>query len=46
MILFLFKDSLKRLSETVQASTDVKCPRSQTACLKRRFSSDVYKSMP
>ena len=41
----MFKDLFKRLLQSLQASTEVKRPRSQTVRPKRRFSSDIYKSV-
>jgi len=42
----MLNDLFKRLSQTLQAFMDVKRPRSQTVRAKRRFSSDIYKSVP
>ena len=41
----MFKDLFKRLLQSLQASTEVKRPRSQTVRPKLRFSSDIYKSV-
>ena len=41
----MLNDLFKKLSQTLQAFMDVKRPRSQTVRAKRRFSSDIYKSV-